>query len=115
LIGQIKNKENYLGITWLLSLFNLIIFFIPIASCLIAISFSSFGFPFEFLFESIFLFVYFVIGFMSSVLFIINSKSFSAENFETAFRYSVLPILSMLILVVFILICLLTIIFTYRF
>lgn len=103
LIFRIKNKEAYLGVAWFIALINAIIFTIPIISILIALTFSSFGFPFEFFIYNPILSIYVLVALVSSILFLIKSKSFKAECFAIAFKYSLLPILSLVTLMIFIL------------
>lgn len=103
LIYRIKSKEDYLGLVWFVAIINTIIFTIPVASILIALTFSSFGFPFEFVIYNPFLSIYILVALVSSIIFLIKSKSFKVESFEIAFKYSLLPVFSLATLVLFIL------------
>jgi hypothetical protein len=103
LMYHIKNKENYLGLVWLISFFSAGIFFVPTFFCFAAIAFPSIGFPIEFLLEHVFIFIYGGISFIGSAIFLKKNKSFSVQNFDIAFRYSLIPISSVAILCVLVL------------
>ena len=102
MINNINKTQSYLGTSWILSIFN-IIFLIPVAAVLIAFTFSSHGFPLEFMFENWGLSAYICISFISSIIFILKSKSFESHNFKSTFMYSLLPNISMTLFVLFIL------------
>jgi hypothetical protein len=102
MINNINTLQNYLGITWTVSIFN-IIFAIPTAACLIALTFSSYGFPYEFMLENWGLFAYISIAFSSSVMFMFKYKSLEFNHVKAAFSYSLAPNISMALFVLFIL------------
>jgi hypothetical protein len=112
LIYCIKNKEGYLGIAWYVALINAIIFSIPVVSILVALTFSSFGFPVEFVLGNPLLSIYILVALVSSIVFLVKSKYLKVKSFGVAFKYSLLPILSMVVLVVFILFASVAIIYT---
>lgn len=112
LIYHIKNKEAYLGFAWFVAFINAIIFTIPVASILISLTFSSFGFPFEFVISNALLSIYILIALISSIVFLIKSKSFKVESFAIAFKYSLLPILCLAALTSFILFLSLAVVYT---
>jgi len=100
-VYQIKNKAGYLGFTFLISSIIVIIYCVPVAGCLIAITFSSTGFPLEFFLDNYLLTIYMIISFGSSALYLIKSKSLDTENFQLAFKYSFFPIVSLVIFVLY--------------
>jgi len=104
-VYQIKNKADYLGFAFIVSSIHMFIYCVPVAGCLIAITVSSAGFPFEFFLENYLLTIYMIVSMVSSALYLTKSKSLSIENFQLAFKYSFLPVLSaaLLVLCIFIL------------
>ncbi|MDX1705676.1 hypothetical protein [Pseudidiomarina sp.] len=91
-----KKKRNYLGIAWLVAMFDALAY-LPVG--LAAIMLWLLGPAAEYGSEGgwIYLLVsgFCLIIWVSAVTYLVMNKRFSADNFPTALRYSLLPMIGM--------------------